>query len=323
MMPARLVVALLTFLIAAAAPAEECVRGIVAELKLAPVESGSPVVTVAVNGAARRFLVEPGALWTAMSTSAAARLGLKALPLGSAGRSEIIGGGEETSQFAEPDRLEFGGVAAAHPKVLLLPETVIGPDLDGVLGSDLLGRFDLEFDFAERVLRLVAPAHCPGPVVKWTREFVSVPFEISTSRHLVVPMALDGKRVSVAIDTARIKTAMSESSAARLFGLTAASAGVDVPADAEAAKTLKFRTQFDALSIEGLRLRYPTVYVWADEAEAGPSRRGAGAGEAVPATSIQLERQDLAIGTDVLRHLHVYIAFADRMLYLSAADAHN
>ena len=31
----------------------------------------------------------------------------------------------------------------------------------------------------------------------------------------------------------------------------------------------------------------------------------------------------MLIGMSVLRHLHVYIAFADRMLYLSAADAHN
>ena len=41
-----------------------------------------------------------------------------------------------------------------------------------------------------------------------------------------------------------------------------------------------------------------------------------------PATSSPLERQDLEVGTDVLRHLHLYVAFAEKMLYLSAADAH-
>lgn len=322
MTPLRSTAALLAFLVATVALADDCAPAVVAELKLEPVESGSPVVTVTVNGSARHFLVEPGALWTAMSTKAATQLGLKPLPLGAVGRSEIYSGGDAESQFAAPDRLEFGGLASAHAKVLLLPENVIGPELDGVLGADLLAKFDLDFDFGQRVLRLVSPKHCPGHVVDWTHEFVAVPFEVSTSRHIVVPMTLDGKRVSVAIDTARIKTAMSESSAARLFGLSAASPGVDVPADADAAKLLKFRTQFDSLSISGLTIRYPTVYVWADGTERGLAGRDPDVGSAVAATSIQRERQDLAIGTELLRHLHLYIDFADKTLYLSAADAH-
>lgn len=322
MTPIRSIIALLACLIATVALADDCAPAVVAELKLEPVESGSPVVRVTVNGSARHFLVEPGALWTAMATKTATQLGLKPLPLGAAGRSEIYSGGDAQSQFAAPEKLEFGGLVVAHPKVLLLPENVIGPELDGVLGSDLLAKFDLDFDFGQRLLRLVSSKHCPGHVADWTHELVSVPFEVSASRHVVVPMMLDGKRVSVAIDTARIKTAMSESSAARLFGLSAASPGVDVPADADAAKSLKFRTQFDSLSISGLTIRYPTVYVWADGTERGWAERDPDLGAVVPATGIQRERQDLAIGTELLRHLHLYIDFADKTISLSAADAH-
>ena len=318
----RSVAVLLALLAAAPALAEDCTLALVGELELQPLESGSPVVSAAVNGSARRFLVEPGALWTALSAPVAAELGLKPLALRSLGRTEIYAGGDEASQFTVADRFEFGGLTMAQAKLLLLPEKVVGPDLDGVLGSDFLAKFDLEFDFAKHVLRLVSQKHCKGRVVDWTHDYVAVPFEISPSRHLVVAMTLDGKRVRVAIDTARIKTAMSESSANRLFGLSAASPGVEVPADAESAKSLKFRTQFDSLSISGLAIRHPTVYVWADENARALSKRHTDKTQAEPATSIPLEQQDLEVGTEVLRHLHLYVAFAEKMLYLSAADAH-
>jgi predicted aspartyl protease len=318
----RSAVAVLALWSALPALADDCGSGVVAELKLETVDSGSPVVIVTVNGSARRFLVEPGALWTAMSTPVAAKLGLKPLPLGPVGRSDLYSGGEEASQFAVAERLEFGGLAAQHAKVLLLPEKVVGPDLDGVLGSDLLANYDLDFDVAQHVLRLVSQRHCTGRVALWTQEYVAVPFSVSTSRHLVVPMTLDGKRVSVAIDTARIKTAMSESSADRLFGLTAKSPDVDVPADAQAAKALRFRMQFESLSLSGLTIRHPTVYVWADASERALAGGDADKGRTEPASGIELEHQDLAVGTDVLRHLHLYIAFAEKTLYASAADAH-
>jgi len=318
----RSAAALVALCIAAPSIAGDCEPGLAIELQLEPVESGSPVVTVLINGSARRLLVEPGALWTAVSTSAAAKLGLEPLPLLPLGAADAEAGAA-VSQFAAADRIEIGALAWPHPKVLLLPEKVIGPELDGVLGSDLLAPYDLEFDFAKHMLRLVPQKPCRGPVVNWTRDYVAVPFDISANRHLVVPMKLDGKRVSVSIDTARVKTAMSESSAGRLFGLSSSSAGVDVPADATTAKTLRFRKQFESLSISGVTIRHPTIYVWADgPSRAPPSSPTAGNG-AEPATGIVLEQQDLAVGTDVLRHLHLYIGSAEKMLYVSTADAHN
>lgn len=307
--------------IATSATAVDCNPAIAAELRLEPVESASPVVIVRIDGSPRRFIVEPGALWSAISEPAAAATGLRPLPL-QAREPTGTDGGVALSQFAVAERFELGSLPAARTQLLLLPEQVTGRDVDGVLGADVLDRYDLDFDFAAHVLRLVSPQHCPGPVVRWTREYAAAPFRIAPSRHLVVEMMLDGKQVSVAIDTARSRTALSASSAERLYGLTAASPDVDVPADRAAAGALRFRKQFESLALGGLVIRRPLVYVWADGDAQAVAARSAASLPVEGALGLPLERQDLAIGMDVLRHLHLYVAFAEKMLYLSTADAH-
>ncbi len=38
----------------------------------------------------------------------------------------------------------------------------------GVIGTDLLGKFDVDLDIAHKKLNLFSPDHCKGQVVYWT-----------------------------------------------------------------------------------------------------------------------------------------------------------
>ena len=68
-----------------------------------------------------------------------------------------------------------------------------------IVGSDLLSRYTLEFDFANHVMRLMKPENCkPEQLVYWSKSFSMG--DIETGRgddtHIKTHVLLNGKRLT-------------------------------------------------------------------------------------------------------------------------------
>jgi len=78
-----------------------------------------------------------------------------------------------------------------------------------------------------------------------------------------------------------------------------------------------YRHRFASLSFGGVTVANPMIDVIRDLAERMGPRTVTGT--RVP--DVQEELPDLLIGMDILRHLHLYIAYGEQKLYITPASA--
>lgn len=194
-------------------------------------------------------------------------------------------------------------------RVLTLPDE---PSVGGVLSADILGSFDVELDFKAGKLNLYAPAHCGASSVFWADSYASVPIEFDETLNVRLHMALDGKDVLVEPVLGPIQARMGTVAAERILGIKEDSPGMKAVTDRE---TKMYRYPFKELSAGGLIVKNPAIAIVPDEPRRCDGKRHG--------FHICWPRPDLSIGLAELRQLHLFFAFKDKMLYLTAADAHR
>ena len=155
---------------------------------------------------------------------------------------------------------------------------------------------------------MFAPDHCKGQVLYWRAPGVAkLPFRYQNGR-ITVRASVDGKEMDAVIDTGSPRSEMQISDAGRLFGISASSPGV-TPAgdklDAYDFKTLSFGDV--SLDNPHLVLTPATLVRGVDP---GP-QTGTLLRNNVP------DQPALVICTDLLKLLHLSIAFNERMVYVT------
>jgi len=143
----------------AAAPAvAECKFQKLAEVPVT-MEGLRPIVKAKLNGQDAKFMIDTGAFFGFVTDEAATRYGLKKsiAPFGMTIRG--IGGGEADARAVEAESLEFAGARWRNIQFLTGGRVGRG-EVVGVLGQNLLGAFDMEYDFANGVLRFFKPEGC-------------------------------------------------------------------------------------------------------------------------------------------------------------------
>jgi len=186
----------------------------------------------------------------------------------------------------------------------------------GVIGTDLLGKFDVDLDIAHKKLNLFSPDHCKGQVVYWTHTaaVAAVPLITKGLETFAIPMQLDGKD---------IQATFSASAKPLLNGRIAReNYGIDITPDANGnLPTHRFKT----ISVDGLTITNPEFAIYKDDS----GGCNGGYRTELPAlgsdNGTHLEQcfglPDMMIGIPELKHLHIYIAFREHMVYATAADA--
>lgn len=185
----------------------------------------------------------------------------------------------------------------------------------GVVGTDLLGRFDVDLDLAHSKVNLFSPDHCSGQVVYWTHEgAVAVPMHFQGQETFVIPMQLDGHDINASLSTDGVPI-LSSRIAHDTFGIDEAG-----PRDGHM-PTHRFKT----LSVEGLTISNPDIAIYEDKSECNGNAKM----KDVPLRaehSVEFVKcygsPDLTLALPELKRLHVYLAFQERTLYASGADAH-
>jgi hypothetical protein len=196
------------------------------------------------------------------------------------------------------------------------PNDTSSAPFDGILGAEMLQKLDVDLDFKANKLNLISQDHCPGKVVYWSAPALAIiPFTLDQANHIRFQLQLDGRRIVGMLDTGASLTNLNLKVAVQRFG-------VDINApDVEKVGELKgvyasnvYRRRFKSLAFEGVSVNDPVINLLPDFMDQGAQAPRTG--------SLMHPDPDLSLilGMSVLTKLHVYIAYGERKLYITAAE---
>lgn len=286
------------------APPAACELKRAASLDMVVMSNGEVQIPITVNGKEIRPIVDTGDIYSGITSANADALNLRRYV---ASMEQVLFGGIPIYEFVTVDSLKIGPMSGTNLRMMVIPSSALDLSSDGLIGGNLLSLFDIDFDFARGKFNMFSPDHCPGKVVYWTNAaFARVPIEVQHDDwHISVPVTLDGKPLVAVIDTGAYRTSMSMRMAKKLFGIDATATGMkslgSISINRLAAKPV-YRYAFSGLSFEGVTVQNPDIDIISDEIY----------GKDDP---------PMIIGINVLRQLHVYIAYQEQALYVTPAEA--
>jgi len=293
----RLAGMLFTVLLAACATVDSCP---LVPLAQTPLDTRGNLMFVAagINGRPVRFLVDTGAERTVLTETAVARLGL---PHDPQHVSRTIGiGGISANRDALVPGIVMGGTRFPLDRVAVghfVFDHVPGPQVDGLLGADILLAFDMDIDQAAHQLTLYRVRRCPDAKPPWTEPSVQIEGVGARRDRLLVPIVLDGEPGMAVLDTGAQASTVDMALVKRL-GLSADTLKFDRSVMVHGASP-------QAIPVRVHRFRElrvgPAVI---DEPDLAIVPAGVGASDAL-------------IGGDFLRGRHIWLSFATRRLFVT------
>jgi len=281
-------------------------------LDLKPGQDPRPVVPAIIGDTPVDLLIDTGGVFSALYPWAVRTLNLRTFET-AAQMANIAGQMSNHGVHLPP--LTLGRIRQERLNFMVLP----GADdpnaphpIAGILAPNILMNVDLDFDFGAHKLNLISQNHCDGKVLYWSAPAVAiVPFRADAGGHVSFPVTLDGKRVTAILDTGAIDT---------LLKLTVAQLNYDVDVtapDVERAGADVYRKRFSTLTIEGISVTAPMITLIPDRVKVTAEQRPVGS--MIRDTDYGLP--DLIIGMSVMSKLHVYIAYKERKVYITAANS--
>ena len=182
-------------------------------------------VSATVNGTKLRFFLDTGSAVTTLSQAAAEMLNLprdfdrSADMLG-------VGGVESRLTLVGPATFGLGGLSwtlPAVPVAAFAARLADGTQVGGLIGADVLSRYDLDLDIPGRQLGLWQVTGCDTVTPDWPGEAGSArldeagsaSLDVDTSRHATVPVRVDDVAVQLMLDTGSPGLMLSTRAAAR------------------------------------------------------------------------------------------------------------
>ena len=138
--------------------ASACKLTQLAELPVTMVGS-RPTVPVKINGHEAPFFIDSGASFGTIAAPWAKRLDVH--PTVAPGYTLRGVGGTQDLLYAKIDQFDLANLPLRHID-FFVAEGGLEPSIAGVVGENLLGAFDTEYDFANGVMRLIRPKGCGG-----------------------------------------------------------------------------------------------------------------------------------------------------------------
>ena len=259
--------------------------------------NGLPLVTVQADGASLKLILDTGAERTVLTSGAVERVGGRA-PQIEFRRSLNGVGGSLPSREVEFKSFTIGGVELPWRRAMVA--TVATPSLlstvDGVLGTDVLGRFDIDLDLPNHRMSLYEKGTC-------TPDWAGPDAEIKIGRsaangHLFFPVQLDNRRITATIDTGAQRTTLSVATA-RAMGITDAVLARDPPIQTRGFGSAQARLAHPSIRQPcggEFRLSNPEIVV----------------------TELRLRGIDLILGMDFLRSRRLWLSYAGFRMFLSS-----
>ena len=278
--------------------------------------SGDILVEVMIEHTPRLMIVDTGGVVSEVAENVANEL---KLPQREIPPDTLIYGvdGTRMKQYVTVHALDAGIIHSDKWVALMAPANPdwTAQNIAGVLAPDFLKNFDLEFDFAAKKLNLFSQDHCEGQVVYWANESTSIPFDLSEEGHINITLSLDGEELRGALDTGATITTLLAPKAHALFGIDENSPGVVHEPDGSLS-----HVQLHTLNVAGITVQNPTIYLLPDAVNSAYMSE---MGTSFFAADVQKRLgPQMLLGTNVLRKLHLYIAYKEHKVYATAVDAH-
>ncbi|HEY5084128.1 MAG TPA: retroviral-like aspartic protease family protein [Rhizomicrobium sp.] len=267
-------------------------------------KTGHVVIPASANGKDLTLGIDTGGYGSSLSKAGIARLGLSyAARLGTL---VPAGGGAWISEGdVHLDSLRIGDLELDR---MYIPEMDALPGVDGLIGPDILNKYDVELDFGGKIFSLFKTHPCSDRAVTWTSSYTVLPFTLTQNGHVRVRVTLDGQDADAILDTGAPISVLSTQDANSLFGRNANSAGVEAanpvsgPAWGKGRPVKAYATTFKTLTIGGVTIQGPRM-----ELIEGHNFLGH-------------DFAALVLGNDVLSRFHLYIAYRQQKLYLTEAQ---
>ena len=303
-------------------------------------DSNLMTVPVTINGTQKQFLLDIGANADEISQPAAAQLQLPQIdrnkPYNAISDQNTLLQIQapvvdvQTSRAARTYQSRVGvtdftlGAASLHNlQFLVSADADMGRSkpYDGRFTAAGFRRYDLNIDFGSKELGFLAATGCSdaNQIVFWPHTAVAVIPMGAANGKIGVPVTVGGHQIDAVIDTGSDHTVMRRAIAERVLGLKTDG---DMTPDGDlrdGAGERVYRHTFPEIAFEGVvainvpaRIQANSMVRRAQRAPVTGSRLQFtdDPGEIIP---------DLALGMDVLRQLHIYAAFQQRKLYVTAA----
>lgn len=266
-------------------------------------ENLRPVIAANINGTEARFMIDTGSFFDFISPAAAAQF---KLPLSAAPPYAYVNGvgGGFIPQIATAKTFTVAGVTA-HDAEFLVGNNDLQGGIAGLLGQNLFRIMDMEYDFANGVLRFDKPEHCgeedlaywattqPVAVVKlhWTSE---------RQPHLLARASVNGHDIEVLFDSGSGRSILSLRAAKRA-GITPQTPGVVLAGITTGMGKNEVRVwsaPIDKFEIGGEAIEHTRVLI----GDLGlPRELGA----------------DMLLGADFFLAHHIYVAYSQSKLYFT------
>lgn len=266
---------------------------------------GRAAVPISLNGRNVQMLLDTGSPQSVIASAVIDKLQLArhALP---EGLFFQFYSGVVLTEFVRVDTMSLNGHSLPSWRFIAAPDIMFAHNSKGLFGEDFLSAVDLDLDFGHRQLGLISSEHCPGRVVYWTHgDYSVVPMRQDDDAHIYIDVVLDGHEVEATVDTGAADSAMTLKTARHTFDLDE-----DDPALKPAMVTDKKGDQrvgsysypFSSLSFGDVVVENPQITI-------------------IPTGDVAPWAPKLLLGMNVLRQLHVYIAYKEKRLYLTSAEA--
>jgi hypothetical protein len=312
----RTLLALLLTSLAGTAQAQDCAPAKL--LASVPMQSAEPqsnirTVPVTLNGVTRHMVLDTGGAITQLSRETINEL---KLPERSTGAAVYDINGRVSRRFAVVSDFTFGALHRVDAALLVWPDPT--RPFAGELAQDMLQPYNVDVDFAAGMLRLYAKDHCPGPS-GWTPTARTQMH--NKGWHLHIPVTLDGRNYDAIFDTGSRHTIMRLPAAQRDFGLDIGSPGMErYPAINGDPLLDGYLHNFSKMSFGGMTIERPEVMIVQDVMNHNADRSPMARNRAYHHNA-DLILPELSLGMDVLKHLRLYMAFGEQVLYVAPADA--
>jgi predicted aspartyl protease len=292
-----LLLAVFSALVAARVASAECTIGKVAELAVT-MHGMQPAVDAKVNGVDVRMLLDSGSFYSMISPSTARALKLKIDP--AIGTLTVVGiGGDAWVGFAKVDTFTLGPLPIRN-----IPFLIAGPGgaVDGLLGQNILGMADVEYDLANGVVRLMHPHDCASAMLAyWSggRDVSTVAIKALESKdpHTLSEATLNGVKIRVMLDTGA-ETSFVTLEAAERAGVTPQTVG---------ARAGGLSRGLGRHSVQSWIAPFSSFQLGNEEIRNTEIRIGAGG----------IEHADMLLGADFFRSHHIYVSNIQRRLYFT------
>lgn len=272
----------------------------IAEFDMSFDASGRVSIPMTIGGRTVNLLIDTGGYISTLTQATVTDLGLK--PQNSRGINERYYGGETLTHYVLVHDALLGAIKGPELGFYVMSNGRAALDEGGTLSPDILGQFDVDFDFANARLNLFSQDHCEGKVVYWTAQPAEqIEIHFDNEHHLRVPLQLDGKEIMADIDTGAADSVGSLDDVEDEFDLRSNDPNLKLLPGLSDGEHI-YRYPFKVLSFGGVAVYNPHLELWPD----ADSRT----------------HHKFLIGMNVLRHLHMYVAYKEQKLYVTPATEH-